>query len=528
MGEDGDGGVIGHIPTAAVRVRGGQIVEANDAARRLLGPIDAMLDQICDADRDAIGQVAAAAEAAGAGAIGPVLLRLDQAPPHRFVEVTFGPHPEGGAIASVTDVTERERLDAAIAEFATGVYLTDATLRATWIPKRVSESVGLPIGRFVGLDVYEIVHPDDVEPTRNLIARAIEHPGVRCSSTLRVRQLDQLDVWWPIVVHVIWRGEDPALGGVLVRFDLDLSASLHLIGPDATAQGMISLAPSSATGSLHLTADGTLLQRSTRVREILRPLADDGDQRWLELLRPEHRPAVEERLDAARAGTLLSSIDVSFGDGPIVWARLDVVPYKDARGEVAGMFVNLLDRTAEQVARAELATAREELWHLANHDALTGVANRRQLAERLSEALASDDGRAAMATAVIVGDLDRFKVVNDRHGHRVGDAVLVEAARRIVAAVGSGDLVCRVGGDEFVVLCHRVGSEEELSVVTGAIADRFTEPIEVDGLVLDVGISVGGALAEPGDAADPDALVLRADRAMYRAKSERAAPGPLV
>lgn len=525
MGEGSDGGLIDHLPAPALHVRAGEILAANASAVDLLGSPDDLIGRIFDGDREAIGQVAAAAEAMGSGTVGPILIRLEQQPPHRFVEASFGPHPDGGAIAVVADVTERERLDAAIAEFATGVYLTDATLRATWIPHRVSESVGLPVGRFVGLDVYELIHPDDVEPTRKLIAQAIDHPGVRCSSTLRVRQLDQTDVWWPIVVHVIWRGDDPALGGVLVRFDLDLSASLHLVGPDVTAQGLISLAPSSATGSLHLAVDGTLLQRSTRVREILRPLGDDGDQRWLELLHPDHRVAVEERLDAAREGTLLSSIDVSFGTGPVVWARLDVVPYRDAHGTVAGLFVNLLDRTAEQVARAELAAAREELWHLANHDALTGVANRRQLVDRLAASLASGpaEGRTP---AVIVCDLDRFKVVNDEHGHRIGDEVLVEAARRISSAVGGGDLVCRVGGDEFVVLCRHVASEDELAVVVAAIVDRFADPFIVDGRSLDVGISVGGALAGPDDPADPDALVRRADRAMYRAKADGASAGP--
>jgi diguanylate cyclase (GGDEF)-like protein len=308
---------------------------------------------------------------------------------------------------------------------------------------------------------------------------------------------------------------------VLVHFDLDLSAGLHLRGVEATAQGLITLAPSSATGALHLALDGSLFQRSTRVREILRPLGDEGDQRWLELLRPEHRGDVFDRLEAARAGELLPPVDVAFGEDPVVWARLDVLPYKDAHDEVAGMFVNLLDRTAEEAARDQLAEAREELWHLANHDVLTGLANRRRLAECLEQALATGG-----SAAVIVGDLDRFKDVNDRHGHRVGDAVLVEAARRIAAAVSEAEVVCRFGGDEFVVLCSPVDDEAELDDLIARIAARFCDPIEVDGIRCDVGISVGGALAEPGDLSDPDALILRADRAMYQAKAASAVVPP--
>jgi diguanylate cyclase (GGDEF)-like protein len=440
------------------------------------------------------------------------------------LELQIGPHPVGGAIVVVHEVTEQERLDAVIAEFATGVYITDADLVATWIPRRVSEAVGLPRDRFVGSDVYQLLHPDDVAPTRALIARAREVPGVRCSRPMRVRQIGQADVWWPIVAHVIWRGDDPAIGGLLVRFDMNLTAGVHVQGSDATAQALVTMASSSTTGALHLSVSGNLLQRSTRVREILRPVGDDGDLRWLDLLRPEDLDAVMERLGAARANAPLSPVEVAFvGKGTEVLARVDVVPYRDVHGRVAGMFVNVLDLSAEREERDELAAAREELWHLANHDALTGLANRYQLADRLESALrdaARLDGASPGVPAVIVGDLDRFKEVNDAHGHRVGDEVLAEAARRIAAAVRPDDLVCRFGGDEFVVLCERVGDRGELDAIATGIEARFATPIRVDGCSFAIGISVGGAMAEPGDADSPDALILRADRAMYAAKAD--------
>ena len=89
MGTAADDELIGAIPAAALHVRGGEVVAANELARRLLGPSEDVVASIHEGDREVIGQVAAAAEAAGAGTVGPVLVRLDPAPPHRFVEVTF-------------------------------------------------------------------------------------------------------------------------------------------------------------------------------------------------------------------------------------------------------------------------------------------------------------------------------------------------------------------------------------------------------------------------------------------------------
>lgn len=523
--------VLRWIPGPALHLRRGVVVDANAPARELFGPPEAMLASLPAVDSVALIEQAAlldqteALERSGVEVAGPVLVRLGVAPPQRFVELHLGPHPAGGTIVAAHEVTERERLDAAIAEFATGVYVTDADLQATWIPRRVSESVGLPRDRFVGSDVYSQLHPDDVEPTRRLVARAREMPGVRCSRPLRVRQFDQADVWWPIVAHVVWRGDDPAIGGLLVRFDIDLTAGVHERGTEEIAQNLVTLGPSSTTGALHLSLSGELMQRSTRVREILRPVGEDGDRRWLELLRAEDRAAVDECIEAARSGTLLKPVEVAFvGDDAVVWARVDALPYRDTQGYVAGMFVNVLDLTSEREARDALAAAREELWHLANHDALTGLANRYQLADRLAAALEGVDGGdggddASTRPAVIVCDLDRFKDVNDGHGHRFGDEVLAEAARRIAAAVRPGDLVCRFGGDEFVVLCEQVAGPEELDALAGQLVERFAEPVVVDGRRFDIGISVGGAMAEPGDVDAPDSLILRADRAMYAAKA---------
>ena len=150
-------------------------------------------------------------------------------------------------------------------------------------------------------------------------------------------------------------------------------------------------------------------------------------------------------------------------------------------------------------------------------DPLTGLANRRAFVGELERTRARCR-REGTGLAVLFCDLDAFKPVNDRHGHAVGDAVLVEVARRLEGAIREGDVVARIAGDEFVVLL--LGAEAEAAAgVEARIRRALAEPFDVDGLVVGVGVSVGVAHVE--GRADVDAardLVAEADRAMYRDK----------
>ncbi|GAA2339916.1 GGDEF domain-containing protein [Dactylosporangium salmoneum] len=156
----------------------------------------------------------------------------------------------------------------------------------------------------------------------------------------------------------------------------------------------------------------------------------------------------------------------------------------------------------------ELQRLHDELRHQATHDALTGLANRVLLAERL----------AAMDTAaelsVLVLDLDGFKQVNDVRGHHAGDELLVQVARRLDAAIGPDDLVARLGGDEFAMLLPGLGADAAHRRAA-SVAAALTRPYDLAGAVVRVGASVGVATGTPADA---DALLRRADAEMYRRK----------
>ncbi len=154
------------------------------------------------------------------------------------------------------------------------------------------------------------------------------------------------------------------------------------------------------------------------------------------------------------------------------------------------------------------------LQRLAFEDPLTGLANRALLRDRIEQAIATAR-RNAGTFAVLLIDLDRFKPINDIHGHATGDLVLCETARRLQTATRAVDTVARLGGDEFVVLLGGSGGREEARLVVARIMQAVTAPLEMHGLRL--GISVGVAIY-PDDGSDADQLLARADGAMYEAK----------
>jgi diguanylate cyclase (GGDEF)-like protein len=167
----------------------------------------------------------------------------------------------------------------------------------------------------------------------------------------------------------------------------------------------------------------------------------------------------------------------------------------------------------------ELAHEQSRLAHLAFHDALSSLPNRRLFFDRLAHALDMTRRRSS-TIAVLFVDIDDFKCVNDELGHLVGDELIVSVATRLVSAVRQVDTVARFGGDEFAILLedlHDVASEA--AQVMERVRVALAEPFELTGNVLRVSASVGLAYGKPGD--DADALVGRADAAMYECKRAR-------
>jgi diguanylate cyclase (GGDEF)-like protein len=160
---------------------------------------------------------------------------------------------------------------------------------------------------------------------------------------------------------------------------------------------------------------------------------------------------------------------------------------------------------------------REEMaWHQANHDELTGLPNRRLLVENARRLLSVAMRRDRIA-ALMVLDLDGFKAVNDAYGHAWGDAMLRRVSMRMSMVLREYDLIARHGGDEFVVLLPEIDDVEAARTVAEKLITAAGEDVEIDGVPMHLGASIGIAVF-PADGQDFDALLRRADAAMYVAK----------
>jgi len=262
-----------------------------------------------------------------------------------------------------------------------------------------------------------------------------------------------------------------------------------------------------------LDADGVVvetnpaLRRLTSLREQLlvgRPLADH--------VPVEDRVRLHQALTGSGTGAEPVEVRMHRADGTALWCELATTLSADPDGGVS-VLAQFLDVDARK--RQELTLERA-----ARRDPLTGLANRSELGP-LAQAL--QDGPADTTIGMLFLDLDGFKTVNDVHGHDAGDAVLVEVARRLTASVRPGDIVVRLGGDEFLVVCRLAAQQPEqmLAVLADRLEREVARPVDVRGQQLVVGVSVGRAVGPATQSVED--LVDAADRAMYRQKRGRSA-----
>ena len=211
-----------------------------------------------------------------------------------------------------------------------------------------------------------------------------------------------------------------------------------------------------------------------------------------------------------------------------IGAIQDITAQKETENKLLKIQLELeqkvFERTAEltetikklQDEVAERKRMAGELEFLANHDPLTGLASLRLCKERLENAIAKSEQKTE-GCAVMFFDLDGFKVVNDNHGHELGDQVLKLTAERIVSEIPKTDLLSRIGGDEFVLILEGVNCRNSLARIATRLCSKISLPVWLDNQLINISASIGIA-SYPDDGTTPKELISQADKAMYRVK----------
>jgi diguanylate cyclase (GGDEF)-like protein/PAS domain S-box-containing protein len=420
-------------------------------------------------------------------------------------------------LATVEDITEQVEASAAVAE-------SEARLRAVvenspdiiitlyhdgrWNASNAgTELLGYPKGFELEGGALMLVHPDDRERAAEALARVMETPGTASGPIeLRLRASDGRYLDFECMGQHL--GVDAPKAGIVVTAR-NMSERNALAKALQTAEAQFRAVFEHAPVAVSmLDLDGVIIDINYagcamlgRTREAL-----IGTPRE-ELIHPDDRERAQDAANRQLGGDgNASEFRLVRADGGELWvisSAAVVEPGGDDEPYVVSIQADITERRALEAALA----------HEATRDPLTGVMNRGAIMTQLELSLLQ---RHASPLGLLFVDLDYFKIVNDTFGHEAGDAVLVTVARRIVDAVREGDIVGRIGGDEFVVICHEITGEREALEVGERVRKAIAETIRVRGGLAQVDASVGVVLGETN--ADAAALMRRVDEAAYSAK----------
>jgi diguanylate cyclase (GGDEF)-like protein/PAS domain S-box-containing protein len=477
-----------------------------------------LIDEVIPADRVVVAKLWGQARTQGA-AVAPVrrvsdpatpsnLYLLDVRPNHQVMIGLFTP----GVSSQDDDLVDAARLPMPPPRVTRAVKDTSAVF--TGVDPALSMILGWTAEELIGRRTLELVHPDDRElgiaTWMEMLDSEEPTPPVR----LRHRHRDGSWVWLE-VINQRRRGEED--DGDVVSQMLDVSEEMATVDAlHAREQLLGQLTETVPVGLFHADLNGNLLFANRRLSDMMGTGVSSRLDDQFALLEPEDRVHWDSAFAAATDGADIDMIArILLDEGRTRHCSVSVRPLRDEHGNVTGLTGCVEDVTASVQSRSDLEVK-------AISDPLTGCLNRAGTLAVLQESLDRSPTSVAdpNGTAAIFIDLDRFKPVNDEFGHATGDEVLVRVAERIRSSVRSGDVVGRLGGDEFLVICPQVADPDTaLAMAHSLTARAFGAPVALGSSNMQIRASLGVAWSgKRGTHAD--ALVAQADAAMYRSKRE--------
>ena len=392
------------------------------------------------------------------------------------------------------------------------IWCSDPNGRIDFVSEHWAKSYGYAADNLAGESWIELVHPDDRSSALEKWQAALLS-GQPLRNEIRMRNVSA-DYRWLLVAANPEYGEE----GEIVRW-IGTCTDIHdLI---ATQKALFnkqhlyrSVLEASADCIIILTTDGRIrLMNGPGVRLMQLPdLSAVQGQVWWDLWPREMRSTVRRSLKQANeGGTSRFGGPCSTASGQMKWWDVVVTPIRCSEGKITGILSISRDCTIEREKSEGLKWASE-------HDALTGLPNRRAFEKRL-RAAALRTMRSGSRLGLLIVDLDHFKHINDTMGHAAGDTLLQEFGQRLARTVSADDFIARIGGDEFAIIIEEASSSWELQKVGEDVSNMLRSPVRIHGRGVSGGASIGGAVF-PDDANNANDLFKYADTALYALKAE--------
>lgn len=414
-----------------------------------------------------------------------------------------------------SEVAARELATARVAEFKLlAEHASDMVVRIgsddriEWVSPSASSTLGWWPDDMEGRPAADFLDPTDLDRYGTLVAGL--QPGQPERASGRVRCADGNYRWFASIATRIVDSRGHDVGRIVGMRDID--ADVQSVEALTTSEAGLRAAMESAPAGMAMV---DLERQFVQVNDALMRLFG-RDREWLlshtiaDLLPPDEDAAdlnVRGRILAGDIPSHVQERQILLADGSTMWVLHSVGLLRDETGTPQAFFSQFVDIDQAMQARSDLEFQ-------ATHDPLTRLPNRRALQARMEDLLVRplDDTQ----TGVLFFDLDELKRVNDEYGHLIGDTLLVTIGQRVADLLREEDLVARLGGDEFVCLLPSMRDEDDLLAVAEKVHRAIAEPVTIRHAHLIVTVSVGAALARPGDRAED--VVARADQALYEAK----------